>query len=216
MKQVLFLFFLLPIFALGQIKKGNYFLQGSISLQTNSTLTIDANGTTSDINASLPLTKFGVGKFVSNKHAFSLYLLGSIGSNEVVGVTKNYTLGLGAGHCYVYAIKDQWGLLINTEINGRYGKTFSKKNIGNADDYKQKLSVWNVQFSPGIYYLFFNKLWVQANIDWLSLSHVNIENNPKSSVSFSNQASRKTLVKGLFPGPIQLSSIQFKLSYIIQ
>lgn len=216
MKQVLLLFLLFPMLALAQIKKGSYFLQASISLQTTSNISMDANGTTSDISSNLPLTKLGVGKFVNNKHAFCVFILGSLGSNEIVGEAKNYTFGLGASHTYVYAIKDQWGLLVNTEVNGRYGQSSSTKKVSTGDDYMQKLSIWNAQFSPGIYYVFFNKIWVQANIDWLSLSHINIQNNPNLPVSFFNQASRRTLVEGVFPGTIDLSNIHIKLSYLIQ
>jgi hypothetical protein len=215
MKHLLFVLICLPIFAHAQIKKGSYFLQASISLQTNSNITMDSKGTTSDISSTLPLTKLGIGKFVNNKHAFCLFILGSVGSNEIVGEAKNYTFGLGASHTYVYAVNDQWGLLLNTEVNGRYGQSSSTKKVITGDDYMQKLSIWNAQFSPGIYYVFFNKIWVQANIDWLSLSHINIENNPNLPVSFSNQASRRTLVEGLFPGTIDLSNIHIKLSYLI-
>lgn len=216
MKQILFFLLLLPILVGAQIKKGCYYIQGSMNMQTNGSLFIKDKNTVSDIGSTLPLTKFGVGKFVNNKHAFAVFVLGSLGTSEFVGNSKNYTLGLGVAHCYIYPFKDQWGLLVNAEINARYGQTANNKNISNANDYLQKLKIVNAQFSPGIYYIFFNKIWVQANIDWVTVQHISIENNPNLSYEDRKQASRKTKINGLFPGPIQLADIQIKLSYLIQ
>jgi hypothetical protein len=216
MKQILFFLLLLPILVGAQIKKGSYYLQGSMTLQTNGSLFINDKSTVSEIGSSLPLTKLGLGKFVNNKHGFAVFILGSLGTSEFVGTDKNYTLGMGIAHCYIYPFKDHWGLLVNSEINARFGQTANNKNISNANDYLQKLKIVNAQFSPGIYYIFFNKIWVQANIDWVAMQHISKVNNPNLPFAERNQASKITKLNGLFPGPIQLADIQIKLSYLFQ
>ncbi|MDZ4667253.1 MAG: hypothetical protein SGJ00_05155 [bacterium] len=214
MNKLLLLVILLPLCVQAQLKKGRYYLQASMSLQTSGNLSVNAANSSGNVSSNLPLSQVGLGKFVSNKQSVNLFVLGSLGTSDILGQAKSYTLGVGLGYNFFHPMSDQWGLFLGNELSFRKGQSANNKNISNADEYLQKINIVNAKVSPGIYYLFFDKLWVQASIDWVTFSYIDLQNNPNIPLTNRQQASKNVSFSGLLPGTIQLANIQFRLSYL--
>jgi hypothetical protein len=211
----LFLWLLLfPLCVVGQVEKGKYYVQTSISLQTTGNVFSNSNGTTGDISSTLPLSQVGIGRFLTDKQSVHIFVLGSLGTSDVLGFSKNYTIGMGMGYNLFHPINKEWGLLLNNELSYRIGQSSANKNVSNSEEYLQKLNIANAKISPGLYYVFFNKILVQASIDWFNLSYIKVQNNPNLPLTSRQQASKSLEANGLFPGPFQLSNISLKFSYI--
>ncbi|OYU94824.1 MAG: hypothetical protein CFE21_14135 [Bacteroidetes bacterium B1(2017)] len=212
MKKTLALFYLLmPCLLAAQIPAGTYFIGASSGMRTYSQIYGNSTSSKTTNLFGLNPTQVSFGKFVSDKNAFSVLLLGSINSSNFSNLDYNYTAGLGFGYTYVIPMDEKWGFMLSNEISGTFGRAKLEKEAS----YTVNLYKLNASVSPGMYVLLFDQFMLQANFNVFDLeiqgakSEASVPNNEKVLERHSIK------INGVLPRGLDLLSFNFGLNYLL-